>query len=52
MDEFHRIKAFTILLAVIDYPGFTLFNQDHVQFSSNNLLREAPLIVSFFRGHW
>jgi len=33
-------------------PGFTLFNQDHVQFSSNDLLREGPLIVSFFRGHW
>ena len=33
-------------------PGFTLFNQDHVQVASNDLLREGPLVVSFFRGHW
>jgi hypothetical protein len=33
-------------------PGFTLFNQDHVQVSSADLLREGPLVVSFFRGHW
>jgi hypothetical protein len=33
-------------------PSFTLFNQDHVQVSSANLLREGPLVVSFFRGHW
>ncbi len=31
-------------------PSFTLFNQDHVQ--ANDLLREGPLVVSFFRGHW
>lgn len=33
-------------------PEFTLFNQDHVEVSSANLLRQGPLIVSFFRGHW
>ena len=33
-------------------PGFTLFNQDHVQVVSRDLLREGPLVVSFFRGHW
>ena len=32
-------------------PSFTLFNQDHVQVVSNDLLREGPLVVSFFRGH-
>jgi hypothetical protein len=33
-------------------PSFTLFNQDHVQVASKDLLREGPLVVSFFRGHW
>ena len=33
-------------------PSFTLFNQDHVQVSSTDLLRQGPLVVSFFRGHW
>jgi hypothetical protein len=33
-------------------PSFTLLNQDHVQVASNDLLREGPLVVSFFRGHW
>jgi hypothetical protein len=33
-------------------PSFTLFNQDHVQVSSNDLLRKEPLVLSFFRGHW
>jgi hypothetical protein len=33
-------------------PSFTLFNQDHVEVSSSDLLREGPLVVSFFRGHW
>ena len=33
-------------------PSFTLFNQDHVEVASNDLLREGPLVVSFFRGHW
>jgi hypothetical protein len=33
-------------------PSFTLFNQDHVKVSSDDLLREGPLVVSFFRGHW
>ena len=33
-------------------PSFTLFNQDHVQVASSDLLRQGPLVVSFFRGHW
>jgi len=33
-------------------PSFTLFNQDHVEISSSNLLRQGPLVISFFRGHW
>ena len=33
-------------------PEFTLFNQDHVEVSSANLLHPGPLVVSFFRGHW
>lgn len=33
-------------------PEFSLFNQDHVQVSSVDLLRRGPLVVSFFRGHW
>jgi hypothetical protein len=33
-------------------PSFNLFNQDHVQVDSNDLLRAGPLVVSFFRGHW
>lgn len=33
-------------------PIFTLFNQDQVQVDSADLLRQGPLVVSFFRGHW
>jgi len=33
-------------------PGFTLFNQDHIQVASADLLSQGPLVVSFFRGHW
>ena len=33
-------------------PSFTLFNQDHVEVASAELLRQGPLVVSFFRGHW
>jgi hypothetical protein len=33
-------------------PRFTLFNQDHVEVSSSDLLRQGPLVISFFRGHW
>ncbi len=33
-------------------PSFTLFNQDHVQVASTDLLREGPVVLSFFRGHW
>lgn len=33
-------------------PTFSLFNQDHMQVDSAFLLRQGPLVVSFFRGHW
>ena len=33
-------------------PEFSLFNQDHVEVNSAELLRRGPLVVSFFRGHW
>ena len=33
-------------------PSFILFNQDHVQVESVDLLRQGPLVISFFRGHW
>jgi len=33
-------------------PGFTLFNQNHVQVVSTELLGEGPLVISYFRGHW
>lgn len=33
-------------------PEFSLFNQDHVQVNSADLLHQGPLVVSFFRGHW
>jgi hypothetical protein len=33
-------------------PSFTLFNQNHIEVSSAELLRRGPLVVSFFRGHW
>lgn len=33
-------------------PEFSLFNQDHVQVNSAELLQQGPLVVSFFRGHW
>jgi hypothetical protein len=33
-------------------PSFTLFNQNHVEVSSSDLLRQGPLLISFFRGHW
>ena len=33
-------------------PEFRLFNQDQVEVASADLLRQGPLVVSFFRGHW
>ena len=33
-------------------PQFRLFNQDHVEVNSADLLRQGPVVVSFFRGHW
>jgi peroxiredoxin len=43
----------TAALKVGDHaPSFTLFNQDHAQVASVDLLREGPLVISFFRGHW
>jgi hypothetical protein len=33
-------------------PEFSLFNQDHVKVTSADLLRQGPIVLSFFRGHW
>jgi hypothetical protein len=33
-------------------PEFSLFNQDHVKVNSADLLRQGPIVVSIFRGHW
>ena len=33
-------------------PQFRLFNQDHVEVDSADLLRQGPVVVSSFRGHW
>jgi hypothetical protein len=33
-------------------PEFSLFNQDHVQVNSADLLGQGPIVVTFFRGHW
>jgi hypothetical protein len=33
-------------------PDFTLFNQDHVEVRSADLVRGGPVVLSFFRGHW
>jgi len=33
-------------------PRFSLFNQDHVQVNSADLLRQGLVVVSFFRGYW
>jgi hypothetical protein len=33
-------------------PDFRLFNQDHVEVASADLLAKGPLVISFFRGHW
>jgi len=33
-------------------PEFALFNQDHVKVNSADMLRQGPIVVSFFRGHW
>lgn len=42
-----------LALKVGDYAAeFSLFNQDHIQVSSKDLLRQGPMVVSFFRGHW
>lgn len=41
-----------VLKAGARAPSFTLFNQDHAVISSADLLRQGPLVVSFFRGHW
>jgi hypothetical protein len=32
--------------------AFTLPNEDDMQVSSSDLLRDGPLVVTFFRGHW
>ena len=33
-------------------PDFNLYNQDHLEVSSPELLRHGPLVIGFFRGHW
>jgi hypothetical protein len=33
-------------------PEFALFNQDHAEVSSKDLLRKGAVVVSVFRGHW
>ena len=33
-------------------PAFSLFDQDHVQVTSEALILHGPIVVSFFRGHW
>ena len=33
-------------------PNFALFNQEHIEVASADLLSKGPLVVSFFRGHW
>ena len=56
LDEFKKTFSSGIEDAALKVgdraPSFTLFNQDHVQVASTDLLREGPLVVSFFRGHW
>jgi hypothetical protein len=60
IEKMHRATAELAASGIADRaltvgdraPNFTLFNQDHVQVASNDLLREGPLVVSFFRGHW
>jgi hypothetical protein len=60
IDQMHRatveLKATGIeerALKVGDRaPSITLFNQDHVEIDSTDLLHQGPLVVRFFRGHW
>ena len=33
-------------------PAFSLFNQDLGKSPRKTFLREGPMVVSFFRGHW
>ena len=33
-------------------PDFALLNQDQFEVSSKDLLRQGPMVLSFFRGHW
>ncbi|HEY3963448.1 MAG TPA: hypothetical protein VGM05_02760 [Planctomycetaceae bacterium] len=33
-------------------PEFSVFNRDHVQEISRELLRQGALIASFFQGRW
>ena len=51
--ELHASGLVNKALNVGDHaPEFSLLNQDHVQVNSADLLRQGPLVVSFFRGHW
>jgi hypothetical protein len=33
-------------------PDFILFNQDRLEVTSSELLRQGSVIASFFRGYW
>ena len=33
-------------------PDFALLNQDQIEVRSKDLLRQGPIVVGFFRGHW
>jgi hypothetical protein len=33
-------------------PDFVLLSQDQIEVRSKDLLRQGPMVVSFFRGHW
>ena len=60
IEKMHRATAELKASGIEDHaltvgdraPNFTLFNHDHVQVSSNDLLHDGPVVVSFFRGHW
>jgi hypothetical protein len=60
IEKMHRATAELRASGIEDHalkvgdraPSFALFNQDHVQVASADLLRQGPLVVSFFRGHW
>jgi peroxiredoxin len=60
IEKMHRATAELEASGILDHvlkvgdraPSFTLFNQQQVQIASSDFLREGPLVVGFFRGHW